>query len=204
MKQAYEIFQKMKSGTALSVFQYLRDEHRDVYKASISSLAANRKLRPVFIQKKPVSEQIDWLVKNAKLRGSGEIAMQVLQLWLLKGHQSLLIGFLDGLGIKHDGEGAADDLPDDLDAKKLKKTVSDLLKKHDPEIVTIYLHIFQLQRSEGWEEISKLIESTPELQFHDAEVAAPVSAPASAAVAEEETVEVAEDSEVSEKADEQK
>ena len=130
--------------------------------------------------------------------------MQVLQLWLLKGHQSLLIGFLDGLGIKHDGEGAADDLPDDLDAKKLKKTVSDLLKKHDPEIVTIYLHIFQLQRSEGWEEISKLIESTPELQFPDAEVAAPVSAPASAAVAEEETVEVAEDSEVSEKADEQK
>jgi hypothetical protein len=181
MKQAYEIFQKMKPETAASVFQYLRDEQRDVYKASLGSLASARKLRPVVVQRKSVSEQIDWLVKNVKLRGSGEIATQVLQLWLLKGHQGLLTGFLDGLGIKHDGEGAADDIPDDIDAKKLKKTVTDLLKTHDAELVCIYLHIFQLQREEGWPEITALIEATPELQFPEAAPAASAAAPAPAA-----------------------
>ncbi len=180
MKQAHEIFQKMKPETAASVFQYLRDEQRDVYKASISSLATNRKLRPVIVQRKSVGEQIDWLVKNVKLRGSGEIATQVLQLWLLKGHQGLLTGFLDGLGIKHDGEGAADDIPDDIDAKKLKKTVTDLLKNHDAELVCIYLHIFQLQREEGWPEITALIEATPELQFPEPEPAPAAAAPAPA------------------------
>lgn len=175
MKQAHEIFQKMKPETAASVFQYLRDEQRDVYKASISSLASNRKLRPVIVQRKSVGEQIDWLVKNVKLRGSGEIATQVLQLWLLKGHQELLTGFLDGLGIKHDGEGAADDIPDDIDAKKLKKTVTDLLKKHDAELVCIYLHIFQLQRPDGWPEITALIAATPELQFPEPAAATPVT-----------------------------
>lgn len=177
MKQAYEIFQKMKPETAASVFQYLRDEQRDVYKASISSLASNRKLRPVIVQRKSVGEQIDWLVKNVKLRGSGEIATQVLQLWLLKGHQGLLTGFLDGLGIKHDGEGAADDIPDDIDAKKLKKTVTDLLKNHDAELVCIYLHIFQLQREDGWPEITALIAATPELQFPEPAPATPVAEP---------------------------
>ena len=165
MKQAYELFQDMKPETALAVFQYLRDEQREVYKATINSLASNRKLRPVIIQRKPVTEQIEWIVKNVKLRGSGEVAAQVLQLWLLKGHTGLLKGFLDGLGIEHDGEGAAEDIPDDFDAKKLKSTVTTLLKDHDPEVVKTYLHIFQLQRSGGWPEITSLIEATPALQF---------------------------------------
>ncbi len=165
MKQAYEIFQDMKTETALSVFQYLRDQQREVYKATLSSLASNRKLRPVVIQRKPVPDQIDWMLKHVKLRGSAEVAAQVLQLWLLKGHAALLTGFLDGLGIEHDGEGAAEDLPDELDPKKLKNTVASLLKSHDPEVVAIYLHIFQLQRSDGWAELATLIEATPELRL---------------------------------------
>ena len=40
-----------------------------------------------------------------------------------------------------------------------------MLKDHDPEVVKTYLHIFQLQRSGGWPEITSLIEATPALQF---------------------------------------
>jgi hypothetical protein len=32
-------------------------------------------------------------------------------------------------------------------------------------VVKTYLHIFQLQRSGGWPEITSLIEATPALQF---------------------------------------
>jgi hypothetical protein len=195
MKLANEIFQEIKPETAASVFQYLRDEQRDVYKASISSLAGARKLRPVIIQRKSVTEQIDWLVKNVKLRGAGEIATQVLQLWLLKAHTALLTEFLDGLGIEHDGEGAADDIPDDLDAKKLKSTVAALLKKHDPELVSVYLHIFQLQRNEGWEELTKIIDSTPELQLGSAPAATPAPAKEEKAPAKEEAAESGADEE---------
>ena len=215
MKLANEIFQDVKPETAVAVFQYLRDEQREVYKASISSLAANRKLRPVFVQRRPTPEQIDWLVKNVKLRGSVEIATQVLQLWLLKAHPALLTSFLDGLGIEHDGEGAADDIPDNLDAKKLKSTVNDLLKNHYPELVRIYLHIFQLQRANGLEELTQLIESTPELQFGDAAVVAPAPAEEKAAkpkarkaavkeeVAEEVAAETESEEEVTEEAAEE-
>lgn len=186
--KAYEIFQQMNPETALGAFQFLRDEQREVYTASLSTLAANRKLRPVFIQRKPAPQQVEWLAKNVKLRGSEEIAEHVLQLWLMKAHTDLLVAFLDGVGIEHDGEGSAEELPDDLDAKKLKSTVTKLLDKHDPEIVRIYMHVFQMQRPEGWEELSDLIASTPELQFDGGEAPAEKPSPkAEPAPAAEET-----------------
>ena len=169
--KAHQIFQEMQPETAQSVFQYLRDEQREVYSASLATLAQNRKLRPVFVQRKPAPQQIDWLVKNIRLKGSDEIAEHVIQLWLMKGHQDLLTTFLDGVGIEHDGEGAAEDLPEKIDEKKLKKTVEGMLGKHDPELVKIYIHVFQLQQYGGWPEIEKLIESTPALQYGKAEAA---------------------------------
>ena len=119
--KANEIFSSMSDESAQSVFQYLRDEERQVYSASLSSLAANRKLRPVFVQKKPVPDQIAWLVKNVRLRGSSEIAENVLQIWLLKGHSEMLTQFLDGLGIEHDGEGAVEDIPEKIDSPKTQE-----------------------------------------------------------------------------------
>lgn len=163
--KAYEIFQAMSGDHAASIFQYLRDEQREVYAASLGTLAGNRKLRPVFIQRKPVPSQIEWLVKNIQLRSSETIAEQVIQLWLMKAQKPLLVDFLDGMGISHDGEGAADDIPDSLDKKKLSKTVTKLLADHDPAVVGIYLRAFQLQNPDAWPELTELIEATPALQF---------------------------------------
>ncbi|MDF1813353.1 MAG: hypothetical protein P1V20_14235 [Verrucomicrobiales bacterium] len=155
----------MKDETAAGVFQFLRDEQRPVYGAALSSLAANRKLRPVFVQKKPVPQQISWLVKNIRMKSSAEVAENVLQLWLLKGNSKMLIAFLDGLEISHDGEGAADELPEEIDAAKLKTVVDQLLKDYDSDVVKIYLHTFQMQRAGGWQAIEDLIEENPDLQY---------------------------------------
>lgn len=169
--KAHQIFSEMKDTTAAGVFQYLRDEERAVYSAALSSLATNRKLRPVFVQKKPVPKQIEWLVKNIRMKGASEVAENVLQLWLLKGNKDMLIEFLDGVGIEHDGEGAAEDIPDEIDAKKLQKTVDKMLSSHDEDIVKIYLHTFQMQRPGGWQEIADVIDANPALQYGSGDAA---------------------------------
>ena len=87
------------------------------------------------------------------------------------------MAFLDGVGIEHDGEGAADDLPDEIDGKKLKKTVDDLLKSFDPEVVKIYLYTFQLQKSEGWDAISELFANDASLQLGVATTPEPAPEP---------------------------
>jgi len=185
--KANEIFQKMAPETAVAIFRYLRDEQREAYTTALASLAANRKLRPVFVQRKPAPAQIEWLVKQSQLRTSTDIAEHVLQLWLMKAHQSLLKEFLDAMKIPHDGEGAAEDLPESLDKKKLAAAAKSLLAAHDPEVVRIYLNVFQSQRPGGWDELAELIAKTPELSFEsDAEApAAAVPAAQPAAAAEE-------------------
>ena len=49
-------------------------------------------------------------------------------------------------------------------AQNQKPGLEKLLKDHDSEVVKIYLHVFQLQRSNGWDAISDVIAATPALQ----------------------------------------
>ena len=106
------------------------------------------------------------MIGNLKLKTSSEIADQALQMWLLKAKKDMLIGFLDQLGIEHDGEGSVEgDLPEKLDKNKLKKAVDEMLESHAEEEVKIYLHLFQSQRSGGWNELNELIDSDERLSF---------------------------------------
>ena len=184
--KAHEIFQHASPDLIRDLFHFLRTEQKEVYRTAVSTLAQGRKLRPVFIQKKRPEDQYAWLAKTAKLRGTDTVDEHLLQIWLLKAHQSLLVKFLDGVGIEHDGEGAAEDLPDEIDAAKLKATVDELLKDYDAEVVRVYLYTFQLQKFGGWDAITELIESDTNLQFGGAAQSAEEAPKAEPAKAKEE------------------
>jgi hypothetical protein len=179
--KAHQIFQHASPALTRGIFHYLRTEQKEVYRTTVSTLAAGRKLRPVFVQKKTPEEQYAWLQKTVSMKGSDTVCEHLLQIWLLKAQRDLLVKFLDGVGIAHDGEGAADDLPDTIDADKLKATVQSLLAEYDPELVAVYLNTFQLQRLEGWDAIRDLIAADPRLQLG---APAPAKAEAGEAAAE--------------------
>ena len=161
--KAYQIFQSISPDLAQSIFQTLRDDHRDVYKSILISLAQEKRLRPVFVQRKPVEQQIKWMGDTCKLRACNSVTEHLLQIWLLKSQPEMLKAFLDDLGVEHDDEGTAEDLPDELDAKKLKKAAEGLLKSHPAETVALYLHVFQLQQPGGWPELNELLEKDERL-----------------------------------------
>ncbi len=169
---AYQIFQQISPQLATEIFTYLRSDEKETYQGLIASLAEQRKLRPVFILKKIPADQITWLCKMAKLKMANGIDEHVLQIWLLNKQRSLLISFLDSMGIEHDGEGSVDNLPETLDAEKLKKTVDQLMEDNPEEIVKIYLHIFQMQKADGWQELGELLESDERLKFAGTDQAA--------------------------------
>ena len=114
--KTHEIYQQLDPALVQEMFLFFRETERDLYKSAVSSLASNRKLRPVFIQKKPVPEQIAWLHKTLKLRSSDIIGEHLFQAWFMKGQQPLLVDFCDAMDIPHNGEGTVEgDLPEDLD-----------------------------------------------------------------------------------------
>lgn len=161
--QTHELFQHMSEDTASSVFGYFREEERDAYRGAIATLAGQRKLRPVFVTKKSVPDQFAWLKKSCARKQAADAGEHLLQIWLLRARSELLVQFLDGVGIEHDGSGAVDNLPESLDAEKLKSTVDGLVEKYPAEEVAIYLHVFQAQTPDGWPQLAELLEQDERL-----------------------------------------
>ncbi len=164
--KAYELYTNVKSSIISDLFMWMRDTDRELYKNALASLAANRKMRLPYLQKKPVAEQIEWMHKTLKLKTSNMMAEHILQVYFMKGQEAMLVTFCDALEIPHDGNGQVEtELPETLDADKLKAAVDALLEKNDPALVALYLHTFNLQTPAGWDELSNTLESDSRLKL---------------------------------------
>ncbi len=162
----YEIFANMPPELAVQLFGFLFEKEKSLYKASIDTLAKQRNLRPVFIERKPRAERFAWM-RDALSRRSGDaIAANLLQIWLIEAQSGLLCDFLDGLGIAHDENGTVSELPPAPPREQLAPVIDTLLGKHDPRLVTVYLHTFQTLHDEGgWSTLAELLESDPRLKL---------------------------------------
>lgn len=159
-----DIFQRTSPALAARIFSYLLENEKPLYKAAIEAVAKQRKLRPVFIERKPREERHAWLREALGRKASDEISAHVLQIWLVGAHSNLLCDFLDSLGIEHDENGTVNHLPPQPAREALEKAVGDLLQKHDPEIVVVYLHAFQALDDNGWAELDEILRSDERLQ----------------------------------------
>lgn len=155
--KSYYIFQQADEETIKNILEWMRNQERGVYRAAVRELAALKKLRPQFIQLKPVPEQLTWLHKMLSWKPSSEIADHLLQVWLLRKHEAMLVDFLNTLGIEHNGHGVVDLLPETLDDEKLLKAVDELFAKYSAGVASVYLQMFQLQTEKGWENLAKIL-----------------------------------------------
>lgn len=148
------------------MLDWFRANDRNVYKSAVATLASNRKLRPVFVEKKSLSEQYAWIHKTLKMKTCDTIGEHLMQAYLMAGQQPLLAMFCDGLGIGHDGKGSVTgELPPELEKAKLDETIDKLTDVFDPKLVTMYLRCFNLQRSGGWPELTEKLEGDSRLQL---------------------------------------
>ncbi|MCB1227736.1 MAG: hypothetical protein KDK99_18100 [Verrucomicrobiales bacterium] len=147
------------------IITYIQTQERAAYRVVIQNLSAARRLRPVFVQKKTKAEQAVWVADQLKLKSSEDITAQLLQIWLIKGQQEMLVTFLDAVGIEHDGKGEVQDLPEEIEEDKADAGVAALMEKFPAKKVALYLFMFQLQKPDGWDGLKKAIEKNPELKL---------------------------------------
>lgn len=163
--KAFQIVQSITPELRTQIVSWLAKETKEAFRTSLYQIGQQRKLRPQYFQTKSRDEQIKWLAGYLTWKQYDGVTEQLLQLWLLKAKTPMLTAFLDATGIKHDGEGQVDDLPETLDAKKVKAGIDAMLKDNAPAEVVIYLHMFQSQKENGWPEITKELEGRPELKL---------------------------------------
>lgn len=164
--KSHEIFTKIDPAVVAEMLDWFRANDKDVYKTVISTLASDRKLRPVFVQKKSLSEQYAWVQKTLQLRACDPIGDQLMQAYLMAAQQKMLGMFCDGLGIEHDGKGSVSDaLPKELDKAKLDETVDKLVDVFDPKIFTLYLLCFNMQVAGGYAGLTEKLATDDRLKL---------------------------------------
>lgn len=155
----------MSPGLNAELLSHLLAEDKPAYKATLAALANQRKLRPIFVERKPRPERHAWIHNALGQKISDEVAMNLLQFWLLKAQSEMLVTFLDELGIEHDGKGAVDQLPAAPEKVKLAEVINVLLEKYPREAVAVYLHAFQSMDISGWPSLAELLEEDERLHL---------------------------------------
>ncbi len=164
--KAHELYSAVDPAIVTQILDWFRANDRNVYRSAVATLAANRKLRPVFIEKKSMADQYAWIHKTLKINACDTIGEHLLQAYLMAGQQSLLAMFCDGMGIPHDGKGSVvGNLPKKLDTERLNSTIERLVDIFEPKLLAVYLHCFNMQVPGGWPELSEKLASDEHLKL---------------------------------------
>ncbi len=164
--RSHQIFERMSPALASEIFTYLHTSDRPIYKAAIQGLANQRKLRPVFIERKPPGERHQWMKSALSRPVSDALAAHLIQAWLLGAHKVMLCDFLDALGIEHGEDGTVEQLPPAADKAKISEAVEQLLSKHPFETVAVYLHAFRDMDSEvQWPPLDEILADDARLKL---------------------------------------
>lgn len=150
------------------MLNYLNEEQKPLYKAAIDSLAKQRKLRPVFVERKPRPERHAWMHEALGRKINETVSAQLLQVWLVGAQSKLLCDFLDGLGIKHEEDGTVEQLPGAPEISKIQQVVETLLGKYEAELVAVYLNAFQALGETGWDTLQQVLDTDPRLRLQAA------------------------------------
>lgn len=158
----HAIIQQMKPETAARFFAELEGKDANLVKTTLMVLAKQRKLRPVFIERKSKAERLLWLRDMLGRRINDATAAHLLQVWFVGCHADMLCAFLDSLGIAHDDDGTVSELPPPPDAERLRAAADALLEKYDPDLVGTYFRTFQsLDENGGWPALETLLAEHP-------------------------------------------
>lgn len=164
MLTSHELFGFMPPTLAADILEHAHTHDRELYRATLNSIASARKVRPVFLDKQPRKERHAGMIGYLSRPGLELAAGTMLRGWLLKAHKSLLVDFLDGVGIAHK-DGVVDDLPESVDDAKLKSAVDAVLVKHPNDVVKVYLHSFNTMNESQWKNLEALLKEDARLQF---------------------------------------
>ena len=159
---AHEIFSGLTPAEAHELLESLLEANKPAYKGVLQATATRRKLRPVFLERKPRAERHQWMQGVLGQPANEELSLEVLQNWLLGSQRGILGDFLDACGIEHQ-EGLIDDIPAQPARDKVDAGVEAIAAKHSPLAVKVYLNLFQPEGAGAWPDLDALLVIDPRL-----------------------------------------
>lgn len=154
----------MSPALALEIVTFAHESDKPLYHTALKAVAEARKLRPVFLERQPRSQQHSTMLAALSRPALDLVAGTIVRGWLLKKQNPMLCDFLDALGITHK-EGVVEDLPATMDDAKLATATDVLLAKYPQETVAVYLNAFNDMNQANWPNLKTKLESDKRLQL---------------------------------------
>lgn len=164
MLTAHELVGFMSPALAAAIVEFAYAEDKELYRATLNTVAQARKVRSVFLEKQPRTQRHATMLATLTRPSMELAAATLLRGWLVKKQSGLLADFLDGIGVPHK-DGVVEDLPETMDDARLRSTVDKVLEKHPREVVIVYLHAFYEMNGAPWTNLKSLLETEPRLQL---------------------------------------
>ncbi|MBE2204113.1 MAG: hypothetical protein IAE94_07235 [Chthoniobacterales bacterium] len=154
---AFELFARLSPAETTGILEWFQESDRPAYKTCVGLLAGRRKLRPVFVERKPKAERNVWMTENLAKSVNADIAAEVLQAWILGAHGAMVCEFLEVLKIPHDGRGLIEALPAEPPVGEMDKAVNQLFANHPAGAVFVYLNLFAAMEMTDWPHLKSLV-----------------------------------------------
>jgi hypothetical protein len=164
MLTSHELLGFMSSTLAMDILTYTFENDKPLYRATLSAVAEARKLRPVFLERQPKTQRHAAMLATLARPALDLITGNLIRGWLLKKHKTMLVDYLNSLGIAHE-EGVVEEIPPTMDDAKLRAAVDALLAKYPQETVAVYLHAFNEMNEQEWPNLTTMLNSEPRLQL---------------------------------------
>jgi hypothetical protein len=164
---AHELFGAVTPALATDILEFAFTTEKPLYRAAIQAVAEARKVRPVYLERQPRLERHPMMITVLSRPALEPVSDNLLRAWLLKKHPGLLKDFLDALKVPHEN-GVVENLPETVDETALRAAVEQLLTKHPPEFVAVYLHTFNHMNESKWAALEALLQSEPRLKLKPA------------------------------------
>jgi hypothetical protein len=164
MLSAYELFGFMSPTLANEIIESTFAHNKDLYKTTLAAVAEARKVRPVFLERKPRVDRHKDMIDMLGRPRMNLAAATLIRGWLMKSETGLLCDFLNSLGIEHK-DGAVDDLPETVDDEKLRTAIQLLLEQHPAEKVSVYLNAFAEMNEVDWPNLKTALDAESRLQL---------------------------------------
>jgi hypothetical protein len=164
MLTSHELLGFMSPSLATEILTHAHESDKPLYRATLNAVAEARKLRPVFLERQPRTQQHATILAVLSKPALELFAGNLIRGWLLKKQNAMLVEFLNALEIPHK-EGVVEDLPATMEDAKLKAGVETLLGKFPREAVAVYLHAFSDMNETDWPNLKSMLESDQRLQL---------------------------------------
>jgi hypothetical protein len=163
MLTSHELIGFMSPDLAMEIVNHAYENDKPIYRATLASVAEAKRLRPVFLERQPRPQRHALMLSVLARPNQEVVTAGLLRAWLITKHKTMLMDFLDALGVVHK-EGVVDDLPAEIQEARLKSAVDTILGKHPREVVAVYLNAFTEMNEIKWPALDAMLQSDTRLQ----------------------------------------